>query len=93
MRLFLYSGLKFYTYQSLKRHYHEFYHTQPAGSDVSTARLPIPIMLAFGGISGLVGQTVAYPLDVVRRRMQVGVKTVNWGAGEEGTVPLDCQLI
>ena len=27
--------------------------------------------LACGGIAGTTGQTVAYPLDVVRRRMQV----------------------
>lgn len=30
--------------------------------------------LACGGIAGTTGQTVAYPLDVVRRRMQVNVK-------------------
>jgi hypothetical protein len=28
-------------------------------------------MLAFGGASGLVAQTLTYPLDVVRRHMQV----------------------
>ncbi len=27
--------------------------------------------LACGGLAGTTGQTVAYPLDVVRRRMQV----------------------
>lgn len=30
--------------------------------------------LACGGIAGTTGQTVAYPLDVVRRRMQVQVR-------------------
>ncbi|KAL4433457.1 hypothetical protein ABPG77_010310 [Micractinium sp. CCAP 211/92] len=34
-------------------------------------RLPVPVMLAFGGVAGLVAQTVTYPLDVVRRQMQV----------------------
>lgn len=34
-------------------------------------RLPVPAMLTFGGLAGLIAQTVTYPLDVVRRRMQV----------------------
>ena len=29
--------------------------------------------LACGGLAGTTGQTVAYPLDVVRRRMQVHI--------------------
>lgn len=41
------------------------------GRHRSGGRLPVHIMLAFGGISGLAAQTVTYPLDVVRRRMQV----------------------
>ena len=41
--------------------------TQP----VSAARLPVPLMLLFGGVAGLVAQTATYPFDVVRRRMQV----------------------
>eukprot|EP00897_Mesotaenium_endlicherianum_P006347 jgi/Mesen1/5740/ME000029S05049 len=54
-----YAGLKFYIYEALKRH-------------VSADEAPsIPVKLACGAISGAVGQTVTYPLDVVRRQMQV----------------------
>lgn len=59
-----YAGLKFYTYQSLKQYYRGL---EGHGSQ----RLPIAMMLGFGAGAGLVAQTVTYPLDVVRRQMQV----------------------
>ena len=36
-----------------------------------TVQLNVPSKLAAGGIAGSVAQTVAYPLDVARRRMQL----------------------
>lgn len=39
--------------------------------DVQQQRLPVLVMLACGGIAGLVAQSATYPFDVVRRRMQV----------------------
>lgn len=47
-----YAGLKFYVYQSLKQQYR----TTMGQSD--DQRLPVPLMLTFGAISGLVGQVL-----------------------------------
>ena len=65
-----YAGLKFYVYQSLKQYY--WRQQQDAALRPGThTKLPVPVMLTFGACSGLVAQTLTYPLDVVRRRMQV----------------------
>lgn len=34
-------------------------------------QLNVPSKLLAGGIAGSIGQTIAYPLDVARRRMQL----------------------
>ena len=65
-----YAGLKFYVYQSLKQYYAE-YQEQHGGEVKAGDKLPTPVMLSAGATAGLVAQTVTYPLDVVRRRMQV----------------------
>ena len=59
-----YAGLKFYVYQSLKQQYR-------STEGHSAPRLPIAVMLTFGAGAGLIAQTATYPLDVVRRQMQV----------------------
>ncbi|MCO5555372.1 hypothetical protein L7F22_008918 [Adiantum nelumboides] len=55
-----YAGLKFYLYEKLK-------------SSLPTSELQNSIFskLVCGAFAGLVGQTIIYPLDVVRRQMQV----------------------
>ncbi len=93
-----YAGLKFYVYQRLKQLYFAergAHHRASQDHDAGDIRLPVPYMLAFGGIAGLVAQTVTYPVDVVRRRMQVeglkagvgrGFKDVGGTRQPEGTM-------
>ncbi|GAA0154537.1 mitochondrial carrier protein [Lithospermum erythrorhizon] len=54
-----YAGLKFYIYEELKSHVPDEHQTS------------IPMRLSCGAMAGLFGQTLTYPLDVVRRQMQV----------------------
>ncbi|KAL6181874.1 hypothetical protein ACLB2K_048522 [Fragaria x ananassa] len=62
-----YVGLNFSVYESLKDW---LIKTRPFGL-VQDSDLSITTRLACGAAAGTVGQTVAYPLDVVRRRMQM----------------------
>ncbi|EFJ14794.1 hypothetical protein SELMODRAFT_156440 [Selaginella moellendorffii] len=54
-----YAGLKFYLYESLQGHLSSEHENS------------LFAKLACGAVAGLVGQTFTYPLDVVRRQMQV----------------------
>lgn len=54
-----YAGLKFYIYEELKTHVPE------------EQQRSITMRLSCGAMAGLFGQTFTYPLDVVRRQMQV----------------------
>ncbi|TVU33139.1 hypothetical protein EJB05_24925, partial [Eragrostis curvula] len=56
--IFPYSGLKFYFYEKMKTHVPE------------ERRKDITAKLGCGSVAGLIGQTITYPLDVVRRQMQ-----------------------
>lgn len=65
--IFPYAGLKFYFYEEMKRHVPEDY------------KKSIVAKLTCGSVAGLLGQTFTYPLEVVRRQMQVQ----NLAASEE----------
>ncbi|PON96005.1 Mitochondrial carrier protein [Trema orientale] len=71
-----YAGLKFYIYEELKRHVPEEYDNS------------IAMRLSCGALAGLFGQTFTYPLDVVRRQMQVGkqLHSVQGNAGYKNTL-------
>lgn len=59
--IFPYAGLKFYFYEEMKRHVPEEYNKS------------IMAKLTCGSVAGLLGQTITYPLEVVRRQMQVNL--------------------
>ena len=62
-----YVGLNFAVYESLKDW---LIQTKPFGLG-EDSELSVTTRLACGAAAGTVGQTVAYPLDVIRRRMQM----------------------
>ncbi|KAF2291210.1 hypothetical protein GH714_020670 [Hevea brasiliensis] len=67
LELIPYVGLNFAVYESLKDW---LVKAKPFGL-VQDSDLSVTTRLACGAAAGTVGQTVAYPLDVIRRRMQM----------------------
>ncbi|GLU10025.1 hypothetical protein SLE2022_268540 [Rubroshorea leprosula] len=72
--IFPYAGLKFYFYEEMKRHVPEEH------------KKNIMVKLVCGSVAGLLGQTFTYPLDVVRRQMQVQRLSVSHNAELKGTM-------
>jgi solute carrier family 25 phosphate transporter 23/24/25/41 len=62
-----YEGLNFALYETLK----DWMMKSPTFRPDDGAELGVVTKLACGAAAGTVGQTVTYPLDVVRRRMQM----------------------
>ncbi|XP_074269466.1 mitochondrial carrier protein CoAc2 [Silene latifolia] len=72
--IFPYAGLKFYFYEEMKTHVPEDHKND------------ITVKLVCGSVAGLLGQTFTYPLDVVRRQMQV--ERVYKAGNEKGTLQI-----
>ncbi|KAE9615370.1 hypothetical protein Lal_00048476 [Lupinus albus] len=84
-----YAGLNFAVYESLKDW---LIKSKPFGLVNDSSELSVTTRLACGAAAGTLGQTVAYPLDVIRRRMQM----VGWNHAASvltgdggGKVPLE----
>jgi len=82
-----YVGLNFSVYESLKDW---LIRSKPFGMKAQDSELSVTTRLACGAAAGTVGQTVAYPLDVIRRRMQmVGWKDAASVVAGEGKSKLE----
>ncbi|XP_024153604.1 graves disease carrier protein [Oryzias melastigma] len=70
-----YAGLSFFTFGTLKslglKHFPEEL-GRPSSDNPDVLVLKSHINLLCGGVAGAFAQTVSYPLDVTRRRMQLG---------------------
>lgn len=60
----VYAGLKFMTYDMMKAQFHKFYGV------TSDKDLHVWHRALSGAVGGAIAQTIAYPFDVMRRRMQ-----------------------
>ncbi|XP_035231354.1 graves disease carrier protein-like isoform X2 [Stegodyphus dumicola] len=71
-----YAGLSFYSFERLKLWCLEYLPSVCGKSRSSSSGgivLNVPALLLCGGIAGGVAQTVSYPLDVARRKMQLSM--------------------
>ncbi|KAK6187836.1 hypothetical protein SNE40_005773 [Patella caerulea] len=71
-----YAGLSFYSFETLKKmcldNFPEFC-GKPCPQNTGGLVLILPAKLICGGLAGAAAQSFAYPLDVVRRRLQLSI--------------------
>ncbi|XP_040035106.1 solute carrier family 25 member 16 [Gasterosteus aculeatus] len=70
-----YAGFSFFTFGTLKslglKHFPEVV-GRPSSDNPDVMVLKTHVNLLCGGVAGAIAQTISYPLDVARRRMQLG---------------------
>lgn len=72
-----YAGISFATFETLKSRYNAARRAEaeargePFDPDAAAKDMPVVARLCFGGVAGLFAQSLTYPLDIVRRRVQV----------------------
>lgn len=66
-----YAGVSYLSFESLKMAYRRNKATASDGPLSTSLKVPIVLKLGMGMVAGALGQTAAYPLDVVRRRTQI----------------------
>ena len=70
-----YGGISFATFETLKAMHikRAVVQARSVGEEIdpNVASLPVSMRLFYGGMAGLMAQSITYPLDVVRRRVQV----------------------
>lgn len=59
-----YAGLNFFSYEKQKAMWCQYH-------NCTEQEIPTVKRLVMGAVAGAIGQTITYPLDVVRRRMQI----------------------
>ncbi|XP_046987959.1 graves disease carrier protein-like isoform X2 [Schistocerca americana] len=89
-----YAGFSFYCFEKLKylcMKYIPNVTCQPCPRNTGGLVLAVPAKLLCGGLAGAVAQSVSYPLDVTRRRMQLAMMnpdTRKFGMGMSKTLLL-----
>lgn len=71
-----YAGLSFYVFDRLKCWCLEYFPTvmgKPCPRNTGGLVLIIPAKLLCGGLAGAIAQSISYPMDVARRRMQLSM--------------------
>ncbi|XP_060071780.1 solute carrier family 25 member 16-like [Ylistrum balloti] len=69
-----YAGISFYSFETLKElclKYFPQHFARSSNNNSDALVLITPAKIICGGFAGAIGQTLAYPLDVVRRRVQL----------------------